>query len=180
MKKINKILLVMVVLFIGLLNVKAEEKVKVYVFGSNGCPHCTAQREYLTNLNKTNNKFEMVYYELDSQAASLCQAVASKFYEKGYANASCQYTPMVIVGSKYAQTGNNENLEVVINQAYEEQQPDIVKCVQNNQGNCDSLIYDLFPDKEEIDMTTKVFLAVVILGGAGYFLAKKYKTKEGK
>ena len=53
MKKIRKVLLLVLalILFSGLTNVKAEGKVKVYIFEAGGCPYCEKEVEYLQSLS---------------------------------------------------------------------------------------------------------------------------------
>ena len=54
-KKLFSILFAML-LFVPFF-VKADEKVKVYIFEAGGCPYCEAEVEYLKGLDSYNEKF---------------------------------------------------------------------------------------------------------------------------
>ena len=55
MKRFSKLLLVLIILLISTVAVKADEKknlVNIYLFHSNTCSHCKAERELLKELEK--------------------------------------------------------------------------------------------------------------------------------
>lgn len=192
MNKIRNILMLVIILLVLVsgINVSAQEKqkVKVYVFEAVGCPACDAQKEYLTNLSKTNDKFELVVKELykdnrewkPSTHYELGVNVVNAFLEKGYKDAKYTATPFVVVGTKYAAAQFNSNMESIINTAYEEQQEDVVACFEKGQSNCASLISenDSVKQLKQVDTYTKIFLAFVVVAGIGYFLVKKYRENN--
>lgn len=204
MNKIKKVLLVafIIFMFLGVLNTKVEakEKVNVYVFEAVGCPACGAQIEYLNELKKTNDKFNLVVKELYKNTSDWTKStdyelgvkVANAFVAKGYRDATYQATPFVVIGTKYAISTYNNSLEDVINLAYEEEQTDIVKCIESGKSGCEESIFDIShlnaeedavikeskEEQKEIDNLTKTFLGIAILGGAGVYLSLRNKRKN--
>ena len=129
--------------FIPLL-VKADNKVKVYMFEAGGCPYCEAQEEYLKGLDSYGKKFELIKKELyvdhvDWEKGAdyeLGVKVANAFKEAGFENASYQGTPFVVISDLYAVAGYSTSLEDVINEAYEKGDKDIVGCYENGKDDC--------------------------------------------
>lgn len=149
MKRVKKLLLVAVLSFaLFTTNVFAKDKVKVYVFEAGGCPYCEAEIEYLKKLDSYKEKFEIVQKELyvdhiewkEGKDYDLGVKVAEAFLNKGYQNASYQGTPFVVIGNRYAAAAYSESLESVINEAYENEDKDIVKCFIDDDDNCSDKI----------------------------------------
>lgn len=146
MKKFRNILLIVlaIVIFGGVTNVKAEGKVKVYVFEAGGCPWCEREMEYLKGLKSYGEKFEIVdkqlYVDHETWAYgrdyALGKAVAEAFKSAGFENASSSGTPFVVISDLYAAAAYSENLEEIINQAYEQGDKDVVGCYANDGENC--------------------------------------------
>lgn len=149
MKKIKGLLLtilvaVMIVMPFGMANVRANEKVKVYIFEAGGCPYCEAQIEYLKGLSSYGEKFEIVQKELyidhidweEGKDYNLGVEVAKQFLAEGFEDASYQGTPFVVISNIYAAAAYSENLETYINQAYEEGDKDVVSCIANGGSSC--------------------------------------------
>ena len=119
MKKIKKVLLLVLafVLFGGLTNVKAEGKVKVYVFEAGGCPYCEMELEYLKGLSSYNEKFEIIEKELyidhvdweQGKDFALGKLVAEAFQSAGFENASYTGTPFVVISNLYAVSAYSSN-----------------------------------------------------------------------
>ena len=107
MKKIIVFILLMCLIP---LNVFATNKVKVYVFEAGGCPYCELQKDYLTNLAKSNDKFEVIVKEMyidhysweHGKDYELGKKVAQYFTEKGFKKASADATPFVVISDLYA------------------------------------------------------------------------------
>ena len=114
MKKV--FLSIIAIIFILPIMVKAQEKVKVYIFEAGGCPYCEAQIEYLEGLDSYNKKFEIVKKEAE--------------------DATYQATPFVVISDIYAAAAYNTSLESVIDEAYEKGDKDIVKCYEEGNTNC--------------------------------------------
>ena len=124
MKKIKNLLLIVlaVVLFGGVTNVKAAEKVKVYVFEAGGCPYCEYEKQYLKGLDSYNVKFEIVEKKLYKDHVKwkpdvdypVGKAVAEAFKSAGFADAAYNGTPFVVISDLYAAAAYSEDLEKYI------------------------------------------------------------------
>ena len=142
MKKV--FLSIIAIIFILPIMVKAQEKVKVYIFEAGGCPYCEAQIEYLEGLDSYNKKFEIVKKEayvdhIDWEKGKdfdLSKTVAEAFNKVGFEDATYQATPFVVISDIYAAAAYNTSLESVIDEAYEKGDKDIVKCYEDGNTNC--------------------------------------------
>ena len=132
-----------IALFIGS-TVRAEEKVKVYMFEAGGCPACEAQLEYFKGLDSYNKKFEVVREELyvdhvdwaKGKAYDLGVSVAEAFTKAGFKDVTANATPLVVISDIYAANGYNQSLESVIEEAYEKGDKEVVKCIESGEKNC--------------------------------------------
>lgn len=64
MKRIIKIFLLLVVLLFPLVVNAKDNKVTLYLFHGDGCPHCAAEIEYLNSIEKKYDNLEIVKYEV--------------------------------------------------------------------------------------------------------------------
>jgi len=152
------------------ISIFAEEKVKVYMFESGGCPYCEMELEYLENLETYNTEFEIVRKELyidhvdwePGADYNLGVEVADVFNAAGYKDASYTGTPFVIISDIYAAAAYNADLENVIHQAYVEGDMDAVSCIQNGGSDC---VRPINNNTSDIDGNGKAIaiLAVVAL-----------------
>ena len=141
-KKLFSILFAML-LFVPFF-VKADEKVKVYIFEAGGCPYCEAEVEYLKGLDSYNEKFTIEIKELyvdhidwvEGKDYALGKKVAEGFLKAGFTDASYQGTPFVVISDLYAASAYSESLESVINEAYEKGDKDIVGCYADGKDDC--------------------------------------------
>lgn len=173
--------------FFGLLQVNAEEKVKVYLFEAGGCPYCEAEYEYLEELQKTNSHFEIVKKELyvdhiEWQPGSdydLGVKVAKAFNDAGYEEATYQATPFIVISDIYGKASYTTDLESVIEQAYEEGDNDVVKCFENG-DDCEVRKFLTETDKKIQSVEEKSdrrFVLLCVLVG-GLVLYSIYLTKR--
>lgn len=113
---------------------KEKSKVKVYIFEAGGCPYCEAQVEYLEGLDSYNKKFTIERRELyvdhvdwaQGRDYELGKAVAEKFQNDGFEDASYQGTPFVVISDVYAAATYSQSLESYINEAYKAGDKDVV------------------------------------------------------
>ena len=103
MRKIRLLLVAALVLFLPfMVNVKAEtkEKINVYLFRGDGCPHCAEAEEFFDELSKDEEYKE--YYTLVDYEVWYDEE-NSKFMEKvGNAlNTSVTGVPLIVIGDKY-------------------------------------------------------------------------------
>lgn len=94
LKKIKYILLVFVMLFLFIPNTTAEEKVTLYLFWGDGCPHCAAEQEYFKTLQEEFPNLEIVKYEVwhNEENQQLLNQIATKT-EKSFTG-----VPVTIIG----------------------------------------------------------------------------------
>lgn len=94
MKKI-KILILFLLLMIPF-GVKADSKVKLYLFYGDGCPHCAEEEEFFDEYLKNNNNVELVKYEVwhSSDNRELLQKVQDKI------NNHQNGVPFLVIGDK--------------------------------------------------------------------------------
>lgn len=200
MKKVKKILLLVLalILFAGLTNVKAAEKVKVYIFEAGGCPYCEAEIEYLQGLSSYGEKFEVIKKELyvdhidweKGKDYELGKAVAEAFKSAGFEDASYQGTPFVVISNLYAAASYSTNLEDIINKAYEDGDKDVVGCYANGGENClegadASITYDPSTttttgkdDKKDVETITTIVLFLIIGGTVALVIYTGKKNAE--
>lgn len=137
----KKVLILLVLLLMLPFSVRAEEKVKVYVFEAGGCPYCEAEKEYLKTFG---DKIEVISYELyvdhvdwePGKDYKLGVDVADAFNDAGFEDASYYSTPFVVISDLYAASGYNTELEKYIEAAIEEGDMDAVECIASGETGC--------------------------------------------
>ena len=182
MKKIITFIIAFVVM-IGFVN--AEGKVKVYMFEAGGCPYCEAQEEYLKGLSGYGKTFELIKKELyvdhiewkQGKDYELGKKVAEAFNEAGFADASYEGTPFVVISDIYAAASYSEELESLIDLAYEEGDRDAVSCIANNGTDC-IRPNTIEPSNSEVKnsksgVVVAIIGAVLFIGVVVYVLTKK-------
>ncbi len=173
MEKIKSVLITLLAAFVvfsgvGTMNVKAEGKVKVYIFEAGGCPYCEAEIEYLKGLDSYNEKFEIVQKELyvdhvdwaQGKDYQLGKKVAEAFKSAGFENAAYTGTPFVVISDLYAAATYSTDLEKYINQAYEEGDKDVVGCFANDGDEC------LKGQKKDNSETIQTIVVLLIIAGS--------------
>ena len=126
MKKIAKIFLFALVLFIPfMITTNAEEKktdeknkINVYLFRGEGCPHCAEAEEWFDELKKDeefSKYYTLVDYEVwyDEDNAAFMDKVAKKL------DTTADGVPFIVVGKKYF-SGFAESMEEDIKSAIKE------------------------------------------------------------
>ena len=134
MKKISRLLVLALVLFIPfMVSVKAEdakEKINVYLFRGEGCPHCAEAEEFFDSLasdEEYSKYYELVKYEVwyDENNANLMNDVAKKL------GTEANGVPFIVIGEKYFSgyaSSMDEEIKEAIKTAYEsDEYTDIVK-----------------------------------------------------
>ena len=91
-KKIKIIIIALLLAFIT--NVQAEEKVKLYLFWGDGCPHCEAEQEYLADLEQEFDNLEITKYEVwhHEENNNLLKTIATS------TNKTLRGVPVTIIG----------------------------------------------------------------------------------
>ena len=154
----KKLLLTLLLgLFILPFGVFAEEKVPVYFFHGDGCPHCAEAETYFKSLESTEygNMFEVKPYEVwnDESNARLMYAFAVINGEEDEATG----VPYIVIGDKswigYLDS-YNKDFETQIEKLYKENAADrydVLKIYEREKNNENS-IYDFnIPEKNSDD-----------------------------
>lgn len=103
---------------------KGKEKIKVYIFHGDGCPHCAKALEFFDSIkDEYGNYYELVKYEtwtslFASSNSELMKAVATEFGE----DLSSLGVPYIIIGDKtflgYTESYGDEIKKAIV-EAYE-------------------------------------------------------------
>ncbi len=117
MKKILKFLIVFAILLLLPVSAKADEKViNIHLFYGNGCPHCAAEEEFLSDYLKDRTDVKLYKYEVwyDSHNQELLSKVQK---EMGTTNKNG--VPFTVIGKKtivgYADGVTDEQIKDAIN-----------------------------------------------------------------
>lgn len=117
MKKILKFLIVFAVFLLLPVSAKADEKViNIHLFYGNGCPHCAAEEEFLSDYLKDRTNVKLYKYEIwyDSHNQELLSKVQK---EMGTTNKNG--VPFTVIGKKtivgYADGVTDEQIKDAIN-----------------------------------------------------------------
>ena len=117
MKKIVKFLIVFAILLLLPVSAKADEKViNIHLFYGNGCPHCAAEEEFLSDYLKDRTDVKLYKYEIwyDSHNQELLSKVQK---EMGTTNKNG--VPFTVIGKKtivgYADGVTDEQIKDAIN-----------------------------------------------------------------
>lgn len=117
MKKILKFLIVFAILLLLPVSAKADEKViNIHLFYGNGCPHCAAEEEFLSDYLKDRTDVKLYKYEIwyDSHNQELLSKVQK---EMGTTNKNG--VPFTVIGKKtivgYADGVTDEQIKDTIN-----------------------------------------------------------------
>ena len=139
------ILLLVLFLFPIVCNAKEDNKVTLYLFHGDGCPHCAEEIEFLEKMEDKYSNLEIVKYEVwyNDDNATLLDKVKSSFGEKR------QGVPTTIIGDTlimgYSDSIGNK-IERAIKHYSEDEYTDYVAKVQDGTFN-----------KEELEKEEKKF-----------------------
>ena len=156
MKKIISFCLLLVILLLPL-TVKAENKITLYLFHGDGCPHCASEIEFLDGIKSKYKNLEIVKYEVwyNEENSEFLTKVKSSF---GVDNS---YVPTTVIGNTLI-TGYSESagskIERAIQYYSENDYIDQVQNIKNDTFDPNSLKEDFEKEEEKTDeeMTIKV------------------------
>ena len=190
MKKVLVVLFAMLLFIPSVLFAEGNNKVKVYVFEAGGCPYCELELEYLKGLSSYKTKFEIVKKQLyvdhvdwkEGKDYKLGVSVATAFNEAGFEDAAYTGTPFVVISDIYAVAGYSQDLEDIINEAYDEGDKDAVACIAAGNDNCVRPINnENLSSTEKNSINKKPAIVIVVLGaialvGAVIYIIKNRNT----
>ena len=162
MKKILKFLIVFAVFLLLPVSAKADEKViNIHLFYGNGCPHCAAEEEFLTDYLKDRTDVKLYKYEVwyDSHNQELLSKVQK---EMGTANKNG--VPFTVIGKKtivgYADGVTDEQIKDAINyylnNDYRDYAGEITGKVKKNEKESKIEQADSNKDSDQIDENVTV------------------------
>ena len=153
----NKLLYIFIFLsFLFIPNtVTAQEEVNLYLFHSQDCSHCKAEREWLDSIKEDYEYLNIYEYEVTRNAdnSNLLKNV------KEILCSDTKYVPFTIVGEKYFVGWNADNKNKILNEIknYDHTKRDIVgEILKGVEGSkiCD--IPSIEDDKEESNFTLPI------------------------
>ncbi len=160
MKKIIRLCLLLVILLCPLM-VKAENKVTLYLFHGDGCPHCASEIEYLNKIESKYENLEIVKYEVwyNEENSSLLQDVYNAY------GITRNGVPTTVIGNTLIQgygDGTGPKIERAIKYYLENDYIDQVERIKNNEFVKEDL-KDGF-DKEEKKLDDEMTIKIPLLG----------------
>ena len=160
MKKIISFCLLLVILLLPL-TVKAENKVTLYLFHGDGCPHCAEEIKFLDGIESKYKNLKIVKYEVwyNEENSEFLKNVKSSF---GVDN---PYVPTTIIGNTLF-TGYSDSIGSKIERAIkyylENDYIDQIERIKNNEFVAEDL-KDNF-DKEEKKTDEEMTIKIPLIG----------------
>ena len=160
MKKIISFCLLLVILLLPL-TVKAENKVTLYLFHGDGCPHCAEEIKFLDRIESKYKNLKIVKYEVwyNEENSEFLKNVKSSF---GVDN---PYVPTTIIGNTLF-TGYSDStgskIERAIKYYLENDYIDQIERIKNNEFVAEDL-KDNF-DKEEKKTDEEMTIKIPLIG----------------
>ncbi len=149
--------------------VEAKEKINVYLFWGEGCPHCETAKEYFNELKKDYSKyFELHSFEVwnNEKNNTLFKNVANEL------NKNVQGIPFILVGDKTFSGFNDaigKNIKNVIIEQY-------------NSGTSNDIVSKYIEEKEvpiKRDSQNK-YIPIIIFSGLALFVGILSALKRRK
>lgn len=186
-KKVFRLTCVLIACFMYLSNINAADKITLYLFRGDGCPHCEAALEYISSIQKDHPTMEVVTYEVFNHQEN----VALWNTVKETLGSDSKGVPFIVIGERYL-TGFAEYRKADIEAAlkYYEKHPneykDVVLMVRSgskkeNQVQTKDVVEDIKPvemHEEKNRLYRNLFITtglLVICGGVYYWLSRKEK-----
>lgn len=161
MKKIKYValfLLTAVLLILPVSNAKAEEKINVYLFWGDGCPHCEEAKKFFSSIKDEYGKYyELVDYEVWGNADNnnLMEDVANRLKEQ------VSGVPYIVIGEKtfsgYASSYDDQIKEAIKTSYESDSYVDVVKEIQEKEDDKES-----FPI---VPILVVIGISAVVIGG---------------
>lgn len=128
------LVLLLIVLSVGIYFMffnNKKEKINVYLFWGNGCPHCEHAKEFFSSIEQEYSKYyNLIDYEVwyDEENNNLKNKVDSEL------DANATGVPFIVIGEEYvngySSAMDNEIKEIIINQYENYNYIDIVQKVK--------------------------------------------------
>lgn len=170
MKRVFKLLLIVLCLFLTPIKALANEKVNVHLFWGNGCPYCEDAKKFFDSIkDEYSEYFELKEYETynNKNNKSLKAKVHAKF------NMETSGVPFIVIGDKYFVGYSSASDEEIINtimDQYENGSTDIVQSIIDGEEETDS--------KESTKKN--LILTFFTVGAIGFVLLMNTSNKKKK
>ncbi len=109
MKLLRRIGFIFIIFFTFISNIKASEKVKIYLFHNYDCPHCAEEKLYLKELEQEYDNLEIIKYEVkkDEKNREMLKnfLIANDWDIRG--------VPLTVIGTNYF-VGYNDDIGIKI------------------------------------------------------------------
>ena len=173
MKKLFYLLLIALMLVVPFTaGVKAEEKEKinVYLFRGEGCPHCAEAEEFFDELAKDEEYsayYNLVDFEVwyDEENANLMEKVAKEL------GTEAKGVPFIVIGDKFKSgfaSSMKEDIKELIKTAYEDEKyKDVVARVQKGES-----------ESEEKQSSAVIPIVIVSVAALAVVVGMVFFTKE--
>jgi len=158
MKKLTKILIVLVLLFTAMPTL-AQEKIGLYFFYGEGCPHCAKEEVFLNQLMSKNSDLEIHRYETwnNRDNADLMLRVAKSL------NINVTGVPLLIVGNKSvigyydAETSGKKIEDIIENYALYGNKDVVAPLIINGENNSSTVNIN----REKVEIPEKIKVPVL-------------------
>lgn len=161
MKRIIKLCLLLIVLLFPLVVNAKDNKVTLYLFHGDGCPHCASEIEYLNSIENKYENLEIVKYEVwyNKENSNFLQEVYNAY------SITSRGVPTTVIGNTifmgYSDSTGSK-IERAINYYLKNDYIDQIERIKNNEFDKKDLI-DHF-EKEEKKTDEEMTIDVPILG----------------
>lgn len=162
LKRIKLVLFTILITFLIIPNVNAKEKVNLYLFWGDGCPHCAAEEELLTDLEKEYKNLSVTKYEVwyHSENNAFLQQIASS------TERTFRGVPVTIIGQTVItgfSTETEQEIRRAINYYSENEHHDIVQEIKNGTYQKLEDIPDEEFEKQEQQLSEKTTINLPIV-----------------
>lgn len=170
MKKALFLLLIFFCIFLATKIVFAQQKVEVYFFWGQGCPHCAAEKPFLEKLKQKYPQLVVkdfeVYYNSENQ--KLFKEVAKAYNTEPYG------VPMTFIGKEFivgfdSEQTTGKKIENLIQECLQEHclsPEDILKAggIENCEKNEENVCFSLFGKEIKISSQSSLMFLGIVLG----------------
>ena len=164
LKKIKQILIVIILLLVLIPTpkVNAKEKLNLYLFWGDGCPHCALEKEYLEDLKEEYKELNVIQYEVwyNEENNSFLKQIADK------TNKSLTGVPVTIIGQTIIagfKESTEQQMKRAIDYYLENDYQDIVEEIKNGTYEQQEELpdQDFIEQEEKLDKETTVDLPII-------------------
>lgn len=163
MKRYLKLIsLIFMISLTFLVPVEAKEKVKLYFFHGDGCPHCAEENEFLEKISNKYENLEIVKYEVwyHENNQKLLEKVKKKM------NIESNGVPLTVIGSTsisgYTESYNNKIERAIRYYSEDNHYQDIVQKIKNGTYK-EKKVKDLF-SKSDQKTDSKTTIRIPLIG----------------